>query len=210
MQRFPEYKNRDFYIAGESYAGHFVPQLAELILQHNKLAKKTLINLKGIMIGNAVINYETDKKGMYEYHASHGLIPDEILEEIERYCNFSDKALPQPHECDNAIDIAIANTDPIDLYNIYAPLCPNSDDLTAYRYTPYKNSQVIDPCSDDYVIAYMNRLDVQKALHASVTKIKYNWQPCSDVIASWTDSPLTIIPLLKEVMANGVRAWIFR
>ncbi|XP_060217405.1 serine carboxypeptidase-like 40 isoform X2 [Lycium barbarum] len=118
MQRFPEYKNRDFYIAGESYAGHFVPQLAELILQHNKLAKKTLINLKGIM-------------------------------------------------------------------------------------------QVIDPCSDDYVIAYMNRLDVQKALHANVTKIKYNWQPCSDVIACWTDSPLTIIPLLKEVMANGVRVWIF-
>lgn len=50
IQRFPKYKNRDFYIAGESYAGHFVPQLAEIILQHNKLAKKNLINLKGIMV----------------------------------------------------------------------------------------------------------------------------------------------------------------
>lgn len=38
--------------------------------------------------------------------------------------------------------------------------------------------QEIDPCSDDYLIAYMNRPDVQKALHANVTKIKYNWQPC--------------------------------
>ncbi|KAK4379735.1 hypothetical protein RND71_001597 [Anisodus tanguticus] len=181
IERFPEYKNRDFYITGESYAGHFVPELAERILHHNKLAKKTLINLKGIMIGNAVINYETDKRGMYEYYASHGLIPDEILEQIERYCNFSDKALPQSHECDDAINIAIADTDPIDLYNIYAPLCPKSDDLTAYN-TLNKNSgtqQVFDPCSDDYVIAYMNRLDVQKALHANVTKIKYNWQPCS-------------------------------
>ncbi|XP_055814446.1 serine carboxypeptidase-like 40 [Solanum dulcamara] len=198
IQRFPEYKNRDFYIAGESYAGHFVPQLAEIILQYNKLAKKTLINLKGIMIGNAVINFETDEKGMFEYHASHGLIPDEIFDQIERYCNFSDKALPQPHECDNAINIAIADTDPIDLYNIYAPLCPKSDDLLR-----------IDPCSDDYVIAYINRRDVQKALHANVTKIKYNWQPCSEVIASWTDSPLTIIPVLKKVMANAIRVWIF-
>ncbi|PHT59724.1 Serine carboxypeptidase-like 40, partial [Capsicum baccatum] len=217
IRRFPEYKNRDFYIAGESYAGHFVPQLAEMILHHNQLAKKTLINLKGIMIGNAVINYETDKIGMFEYHASHGLIPDEILEQIERYCNFTDKALPQPHECDNAIDIAISDTDPIDLYNIYAPLCPNDeDDLSTAYYTHNKNSrinygmqQVFDPCSDDYLIAYMNRRDVQKALHANVTKIKYNWQPCSEVIESWTDSPLTIIPVLKKVMANGIRVWIF-
>ncbi|KAH0726055.1 hypothetical protein KY284_001920 [Solanum tuberosum] len=209
IQRFPEYKNRDFYIAGESYAGHFVPQLAEIILQHNKLAKKNLINLKGIMIGNAVINFETDEKGMYEYHASHGLIPDEIFEQIDRYCNFSDKALPQPHQCDNAIDIAIADTDPIDLYNIYAPLCPKSDDLSTTYYTSNKNSQEIDPCSDDYLIAYMNRPDVQKALHANVTKIKYNWQPCSEVIESWKDSPLSIIPVIKKVMANGIRVWIF-
>ncbi|XP_015071486.1 serine carboxypeptidase-like 40 [Solanum pennellii] len=209
IQRFPEYKNRDFYIAGESYAGHFVPQLAEIILQHNKLAKKNLINLKGIMIGNAVINFETDEKGMYEYHASHGLISDEIFEQIDRYCNFSDKALPQPHQCDNAIDIAIANTDPIDLYNIYAPLCPKSDDLSTTYYTSKKNSQEIDPCSDDYLVAYMNRRDVQKALHANVTKIKYNWLPCSEVIGSWKDSPLSIIPVLKKVMANGIRVWIF-
>ena len=50
LERFPEYKNRDFYISGESYAGHYVPQLAHTILQHNKKANKTLINLKGIIV----------------------------------------------------------------------------------------------------------------------------------------------------------------
>ncbi|RDX63177.1 Serine carboxypeptidase-like 40, partial [Mucuna pruriens] len=50
LERFPEYKNRDFYIAGESYAGHYVPQLAHNILYHNKKANKTIINLKGIMV----------------------------------------------------------------------------------------------------------------------------------------------------------------
>ena len=50
LERFPEYKNRDFYISGESYAGHYVPQLAHTIFQHNKKANKTLINLKGIIV----------------------------------------------------------------------------------------------------------------------------------------------------------------
>ena len=50
LERFPEYKGRDFYISGESYAGHYVPQLAHTILQHNKMANKTLINLKGIIV----------------------------------------------------------------------------------------------------------------------------------------------------------------
>ena len=67
-----------------------------------------------------------------------------------------------------------------------------------------------DPCSDYYVSAYLNRADVQKALHANVTKLKYEWRPCSDIGKNWTDSPLTIIPLLREFMANGLRVWVFR
>ncbi|KAJ8625102.1 hypothetical protein MRB53_033632 [Persea americana] len=51
LQRFSQYKTRDFYITGESYGGHYVPQLAYTILYHNKKnAKQTVINLKGIAI----------------------------------------------------------------------------------------------------------------------------------------------------------------
>ncbi|KAK3017294.1 hypothetical protein RJ639_006398 [Escallonia herrerae] len=50
LERFPEYKGREFYISGESYAGHYVPQLAHTILSHNKDANKSIINLKGIIV----------------------------------------------------------------------------------------------------------------------------------------------------------------
>ena len=50
LERFSEYKDRDFYISGESYAGHYVPQLAHTILYQNKKAKNTIINLKGILV----------------------------------------------------------------------------------------------------------------------------------------------------------------
>ncbi|GJM95397.1 hypothetical protein PR202_ga12128 [Eleusine coracana subsp. coracana] len=53
FKKFPNFKRQEFYIAGESYAGHQVPQLADKILAMNKGRHR--INLKGIMIGNPAL-----------------------------------------------------------------------------------------------------------------------------------------------------------
>ncbi|THU66250.1 hypothetical protein C4D60_Mb05t12160 [Musa balbisiana] len=53
LERFPHYKHRKFFIAGESYAGHYIPQLASLILHRNKLANRTLINLSAIAVSES-------------------------------------------------------------------------------------------------------------------------------------------------------------
>lgn len=50
LERFPQYKGRDFFITGESYAGHYVPQLADTVLFNNKITNQTVINLKGIAV----------------------------------------------------------------------------------------------------------------------------------------------------------------
>lgn len=49
MDRFPRYKGREMYLTGESYAGHYVPQLAREILKYNTKSNHPL-NLKGIMV----------------------------------------------------------------------------------------------------------------------------------------------------------------
>ncbi|KAK2968265.1 hypothetical protein RJ640_027654, partial [Escallonia rubra] len=206
FERFPEYKSREFYISGESYAGHYVPQLAHTILSHNKDGNNSIINLKGIIIGNAVINDETDERGMYDYFGSHALISDETLSQIQQHCDFSPNATTQSDKCNQASDKADTDVSKLDIYNIYALLCSNSS-LTI---KPKKaTSMLIDPCSDYYVYAYLNRHDVQMALHANVTKLDHDWEPCSDIIQKWQDSPSTVIPLLKEFMKNGLRVWIF-
>ncbi|KAJ6294348.1 hypothetical protein OIU76_022428 [Salix suchowensis] len=46
FHKFPQYRNTDLFITGESYAGHYIPQLAKLMVEINKKAK--LFNLKGI------------------------------------------------------------------------------------------------------------------------------------------------------------------
>ncbi|CAA0812146.1 Serine carboxypeptidase-like 40 [Striga hermonthica] len=197
LERFPEYKNRDFYLAGESYAGHYVPQLAQTILYHNK-AKNTVINMKGII---------TDKLGMFEYWQTHALISNETLNQILKYCDFSPNATTSD-KCNKILDRVYHIINEIDVYNIYAPLCLNPNLTTRRREASVLN---FDPCSDNYVYAYLNRPEVQKALHANVTKsIPYDWKPCSDVLKKWTNSAYTILPILHELMTNGIRVSIFR
>ncbi|KAL7605638.1 serine carboxypeptidase-like 40 [Lactuca sativa] len=205
LERFPEYKEREFYISGESYAGHYVPQLAHTILYYNKMANKTLINLKGILIGNAVINDETDTIGMYDYFGSHAIVSDEILDQIRIYCDFSPNTTKQSDKCLEANAEVGQNIVNIDIYNIYAPVC-SKQILTS---KPKPMSRAIDPCSEHYTYVYMNRQDVQEALHANVTKLDHDWEPCSDVINIWKDSPSTIIPLLREFMKDNLRVWIY-
>ncbi|XP_057522024.1 serine carboxypeptidase-like 40 [Amaranthus tricolor] len=206
FERFSEYKGRGFYIAGESYAGHYVPQLAHAILHHNiNATPNSIINLKGIIIGNAVINDETDLKGMYDFFWSHAIISDQVKNDIFGNCNFSPSAATQSDKCHAAANQVEEDIQYLDVYNIYAPVCLSSN-LTV---RPKKLTHALDPCSDHYVTAYMNSPDVQKALHANVTKLFYDWQPCSAVITKWSDSPSTVIPLLKELMGKGLRVWIF-
>lgn len=58
FKRFPSFKSHDFYITGESYAGHYVPQLAEFIYERNrKSSKNSYINLKGFMVCYASSTY---------------------------------------------------------------------------------------------------------------------------------------------------------
>ncbi|KAI3448095.1 hypothetical protein Pfo_004760 [Paulownia fortunei] len=201
LERFPEYKSRDFYITGESYAGHYVPQLADLILQNNKITNQTAINLKGIAIGNAYIDDEDQSKGVYDYYWTHALISDEIHEGIVENCNFSLGATlseacqdytAQAHE-------AKGNVFP---YDIYAPLCSTSSNAPSIS--------GFDPCSDNYVYTYLNTPEVQKALHANVTGIPGPWDFCNYYVGSnWQDAPLTVLPTFKELMASGIRFWIY-
>ena len=56
-EKFPEYKSRGFWIAGESYAGKYIPDLAELIVYNNDFNNAN-IKLKGLLIGNGIMAFD--------------------------------------------------------------------------------------------------------------------------------------------------------
>ncbi len=58
--KYPEYKDRDFLITGESYAGKYLPSLATTIHKWNIKQKETggsqMINLKAALIGDPFVS----------------------------------------------------------------------------------------------------------------------------------------------------------
>ncbi|RIB28120.1 Alpha/Beta hydrolase protein [Gigaspora rosea] len=60
FQELPKYANLDFHIAGESYAGHYIPAIASDIIKYNNNngSRKDIvhINLESILIGNGWVN----------------------------------------------------------------------------------------------------------------------------------------------------------
>ncbi|XP_002448207.1 serine carboxypeptidase-like 35 [Sorghum bicolor] len=233
LDKFPEFKGRDFYIAGESYAGHYVPQLAELIYDGNKAASRDrAISIKGFMIGNAVLNDATDQLGMVEYAWSHAIISDELYSAVRRECDsFKEEADGgRPGKgCSPALRAFLGAYDDIDIYSIYTPTCllPNNVSsagrpaarLVAAPRLLSKHEEWhrlmkrvpagYDPCTEAYVTNYFNRGDVQRALHANRTRLPYPYSPCSEVIRKWNDSPATVLPILKKLMAAGLRVWVY-
>jgi len=55
----PEYKDRPFYLSGESYGGHYVPSFAKALLD----AAPAGVNLRGFLVGNAWSGAELDNSG---------------------------------------------------------------------------------------------------------------------------------------------------
>jgi carboxypeptidase C (cathepsin A) len=48
----PEFKSVPFYIAGESYAGKFIPLFSHKIIEYNALNEAFKIPLNGVLVGN--------------------------------------------------------------------------------------------------------------------------------------------------------------
>ncbi|KAJ9553951.1 hypothetical protein OSB04_017996 [Centaurea solstitialis] len=223
FKRFPQYTSHEFYIAGESYAGHYVPQLAELIFDNNKtISNDNDINFKGFMIGNALLDDETDQTGMVDYAWDHAVISDRVLADVRAKCNFSD-AKPT-NSCDTALNEYFQVYRLIDMYSLYTPSCVDTDSNSTQR--PHMHGHVsprifsknegwhrkptgYDPCQPKYTESYLNKPDVQEALHANTTKIPYPWTHCSDTISFWNDAPASILPTIKKLVAGGIRVWVY-
>ncbi|GMM33525.1 hypothetical protein DASC09_008500 [Saccharomycopsis crataegensis] len=80
--QFPEYSHLDFHIAGESYAGVYIPVIANEILSHEDRS----FNLTSILIGNGITDPKTQNHWYQPMLCGQGghpqVIPDERCEQM--------------------------------------------------------------------------------------------------------------------------------
>ncbi|VFQ77808.1 unnamed protein product [Cuscuta campestris] len=82
LKAHPEFVKNEFYITGESYAGHYIPALASRIHQANKMKRGIRINLKGMAIGNGMTNPELQYAAYPDFALTQKLITQPLYHNL--------------------------------------------------------------------------------------------------------------------------------
>ncbi|KAI3988031.1 hypothetical protein MKX01_011820 [Papaver californicum] len=216
LKRFPQYKSHNFFLSGESYAGHYVPQLAELIYTRNLDSQNyPLVNLKGFIVGNPETDDFYDSRGLLEYAWSHAVVSNQVYDQASNACDF--KHLDWTVDCQKAMNLVFQEYKKIDIYNIYAPTCLKNKTSALIEGLVGKVHQNglsrmrilggYDPCFSTYTEQYFNMADVQSALHAKTTG---KWKVCNDsILYTYNFTVFSILPIYTKLIKAGFKIWIY-
>ena len=87
---FPEFKTNGLYLTGESYGGHYVPQLSHKVLLDPAFSKD--VNMKGFWIGNPGINsdwyYNVNEYAFLTFMWGHALLPQVAYTKASNACGW--------------------------------------------------------------------------------------------------------------------------
>lgn len=114
---FTEYKSKNLFITGESYAGTYIPFIAKAILDRNGKKNYNIINLKGIAMGNPWLSLYDQSMTYLEYSQMNDIVSDPFwinetkyyMEGCKKYvAQFGDSPVDQYGDCYNVLN-AILN-----------------------------------------------------------------------------------------------------
>ncbi|KAK6136788.1 hypothetical protein DH2020_029458 [Rehmannia glutinosa] len=160
--------------------GHYIPELVDVILQKNMESNLTFkIQVKGIMIGNGLLNDETDTRGINDFLWSHALISDEAY---HGYAQFD-----------------IGKLDP---YDIYAPVCNSSlGTKRCMDFDPcesdYIHSYFNLPAVQKALHANKTKLPYTWEVCSSMVGM------------NWRNGPSSMFPIYRRLMASGLRILLY-
>ncbi|CAH8392788.1 unnamed protein product [Eruca vesicaria subsp. sativa] len=218
LEKFPEFRTRNLFLAGESYAGHYIPQLADVILEYNsRRSNRFKFNLKGIAIGNPLLKLDRDVPATYEFFWSHGMISDELGLTIMNQCNFEDYTFSSSHNISKPCEDAMSEagtiiTQYVNYYDVLLDICYPTlvEQELRLKKMGTKMSVGVDVCMSYEEQLYLTLPEVQQALHANRTNLPYSWSMCSGLLNySDTDGNLNILPILKRIVKRKIPVWVF-
>eukprot|EP00039_Didymoeca_costata_P018291 m.332918 g.332918 ORF g.332918 m.332918 type:complete len:482 (+) comp17029_c0_seq1:2130-3575(+) len=217
FEKFPEYKSNDLFMTGESYAGQYLPNIANFIVRN----MKDQLNLKGMMVGNGCwggdathvdCNGPNSVQNDVDMFFGKGLISKPLYKEVYSNCDFPKTT---SIKCGISLDKVQKAVGPHNIYDIYDN-CPNTEvflEKTGKSYFWLKEyltsnmhrygaaRQELLALSGGYdwecggmdaLRAYFARPDVQKAMHLGAV------QPSQFDYSTSGPASVTLYPFLVK------------
>ncbi|RIB14757.1 Alpha/Beta hydrolase protein [Gigaspora rosea] len=202
---FPEYSKDEIYIAGESFAGTFIPYIASGLLKRNSEANtptNQIYNLKGIAIGNGWVDPITQYNAYYTYAINHDLIREDFKKTIKTKhsdCMASVKASFAIHNdvCEELLYSILRNSREF-IGN--KETCLNQYDIRDHN-DSYPSCGLGWPYELPSVYKYLQRADVIQAIHVETKGAA--WVECSSSVSRGFENDMsppsiTLLPSILE------------
>ncbi|RLN30255.1 serine carboxypeptidase 1 [Panicum miliaceum] len=200
FQLYPEFQTNPFYIAGESYAGIYIPTLSHEVVRGINEEVKPTINFKvvkgfsyiaacGYMVGNSICDTVFDGNALVPFPHGMGLISDDMYKETSTACHrnyWNDSS----DECRTAllnVDTVIAG---LNIYDILEP-CYHS-----------KNTKK----NDEVATAWLNNDSVRSAIHAEPASSIGPWVLCTNALLNFDHDAGSMVIYHKNLTSQGYRA----
>ncbi|XP_057961666.1 serine carboxypeptidase-like 20 [Malania oleifera] len=220
LNQYPEFQENPFYIAGESYAGIYVPTLASEVVKGIQAGSKPNINLKGYMVGNGITDNHFDGNALIPFVRGMGLISHadyEILGGLNIY-NILEPCYHNPDATGNSKQplsfSELGRTDkPLDIRKrLVGRAWPLRAPVTLGIVTLWpqlvSDSNVNVPCVNNEVATkWLNDAEVKKAIHAKVIG-SIDWTLCTGSLTYYHNTG-SMIDYHKNLTALGYRALIY-
>ncbi|XP_078158770.1 serine carboxypeptidase 1-like isoform X2 [Carex rostrata] len=126
FQLYPEFQQNPFYIAGESYAGVYVPTLSYEVAKGIQRGDKPTLNFKGYMVGNGVCDTVYDGNALVPFVHGMGLISDDLFQEVNNACKGS-YWNPVSDGCENSLNKVDSEISGLNIYDILEPCYHGSE-----------------------------------------------------------------------------------
>ncbi|EAR93053.2 serine carboxypeptidase family protein (macronuclear) [Tetrahymena thermophila SB210] len=149
LERYPQFVGRDFYIAGESYAGQYIPAISSYLVNTGDIQ----LNFVGVAIGNGWVDpyYQQPAYALYAYQA--GLIDQATYNTTAQQldvCSYIIKVRApykfQSEACDPPFGTIVGNNN-FNVYNYKAPCigsgCYDDQDLRIQKFLSRADVQEI-------------------------------------------------------------------
>jgi len=221
LDKFENFQSSDFYIASESYGGHYMPTLTKELY-----SRGTVSNFKGMIVGNPLTYMPYRNYGQYATAAGRNMYP---APEWDRYNTLKCSEDDNNYECWQLEEHFNSYTEGTDPYALDFPVCTD-DANSAGRAERYFMARAIhkansinmqkrgkkgklggyfpenyQPCVEDYMSNYLNQDDVRTALHIS-SNSPSTWEMCNgNINGGWnqTDFNAPMMPIYADLVKNS-------